>query len=149
MAGLEVVVRPVVFPNIRPRPRQSLPPPDDPEKGLAVIQGNPAGSGGMSSSWSASSSYSKPVESERRVDEARVYQMNDDDTVNKDNFVDLQVANRITTVEGGPEAGRPSIPGPIWSQVTDATKTTYYQRLKEFTNIEIRETDKIIKAQDQ
>ena len=43
MAGLEVVVRPVIFPDIRPRSRPALPPEDDPTKGFAVIQGNPAG----------------------------------------------------------------------------------------------------------
>ena len=44
MAGLEVVVRPIVFPDIRPRFRPALPAEDDPTKGFAVISGNPAGS---------------------------------------------------------------------------------------------------------
>ena len=35
------------------------------------------------------------METERRVDEVRVYQKDDDGTVNKDNFVDIEVANKI------------------------------------------------------
>jgi hypothetical protein len=39
MAGFETVVRPAVFPDIRPAPARSLPPADDPEKGMCVITG--------------------------------------------------------------------------------------------------------------
>ena len=39
MAGFEVVVRPVVFPDIRPAPARSLPPADDPTKGFCEITG--------------------------------------------------------------------------------------------------------------
>ena len=98
MAGLEVVVRPLIFPDIRPRPRPALPPQDDPTKGFAVIQGNPAVSTSFSQSWSLSSSHSNPVETERRVDEARVYQMDDDGTVNKENFIDIQVAKQDMSI---------------------------------------------------
>ena len=54
MAGFETVVRPAIFPDIRPKAKQLLPPLDDPEKGFAVIQGNPAGSAGNSFSMSVS-----------------------------------------------------------------------------------------------
>jgi hypothetical protein len=59
MAGFEVVVRPVVFPNIRPAPPRILAPEDDPEQGFASL----SGSGGRlidlprSYSWSATNSY--------------------------------------------------------------------------------------------
>ena len=107
MAGFEVVVRPVVFPNIRPAPARSLPPVDDPTKGFAVIKGNGAKSMTTSYSFSMSMSRSRSVETERRVDEARVYQMEDDGTVNRDNFVDIQAANRIKKRGGkGPAAGK-------------------------------------------
>ncbi len=38
MAGLEVVVRPVVFPNIRPAPARALAPEDNPDQGIAVLE---------------------------------------------------------------------------------------------------------------
>jgi hypothetical protein len=136
MAGLEVVVRPVVFPDIRPRARQSLPPQDDPERGLAVIQGNPAGTASMSYSWSTSSSHSNPKETERRSDQVRVYQQKDDGTVNKDNFVDLKVPNRITMEEG---KGKDKDLG------VD-TRKYYYKRPEESENVEITRKDIIEKS---
>lgn len=93
--GFEVVVRPAILPNIRPAPAQSLPPLDDPDKGFAVIRGNGAKQIDLSSSWSSSSSTNQQKETQRRVDEARVYQQNDDGTVNKDNFVDIEVVNKL------------------------------------------------------
>src|SRR4029077_863167 len=95
MAGFEIVVRPVVFPNIRPAPARSLPPPDDPEKGFATIRGNGAKVVSLSYSYSESWSKSRPTETERRSDEARIYQMDDDGTVNQNNYVDVRWANRI------------------------------------------------------
>ena len=95
MAGLEVVVRPVVFPNIRPAPARSLPPADDPDKGFAMIRGNGAKQIDLTNSYSNSTSTSTQKEIKRRVDVARVYQKKDDGTVNKENFVDIEVANKI------------------------------------------------------
>jgi hypothetical protein len=95
MAGFEVIVRPVVIPNIRPAPARSLPPQDDPDKGFAVIHGNGANSVGLSTSYSASTSTNQRKETQRRVDEVRVYQKEDDGTVNKENFVDLDVVNKL------------------------------------------------------
>jgi hypothetical protein len=144
MAGLEVVVRPVVFPDIRPRAKQSLPPQDDPEKGMAVIKGNPGKVVALPESWSINSSFSKPTEKERRVDEARTYQQNEDGTVNKENFVDIDVANRITMEEGrgggqaGPgESGGSGGPGEQGGGGDTVDKTYFYQRVKEGDNIKI------------
>src|SRR4051794_2922653 len=95
MAGFEVIVRPVVFPDIRPAPAQSLPPADDPDKGFATIRGNGAKEISLSNSYSASTSTSQRKEIKRQVDEARIYQKNDDGTVNKANFVDIEVANKL------------------------------------------------------
>jgi len=105
MAGLEVVVRPVIFPNIRPTARQSLPPQDDPTKGFAVIRGNPASSGQISESQSGSASTSSPKEEERTVDKVRVFQKDDTGEVNRDNYVDLEVPTNIK-MNVGPARGR-------------------------------------------
>jgi hypothetical protein len=150
MAGLEVVVRPVVFPGIRPRASRSLPPLDDPTKGMAVINGNPAGSIGNSYSWSASSSYSRPTETERRVDEVRVYQMEDDGTIKKENFVDMEVANRITMNEGGESEGGVFVPGGSKGSKGNSLEIAhYYARQIEKANIEIKKRDVIKKNQEQ
>jgi hypothetical protein len=101
MAGFEVVVRPVVFPNIRPAPSRSLPPEDDPTKGFCTIKGSSGKVIDLPFSWNVSTSKTRPVETERRVDEVIVYQQEDDGTVNKKNFVKLRAANKITMKEPG------------------------------------------------
>jgi hypothetical protein len=156
MAGLEVVVRPVVLSNIRPTPRQALPPIDNPEQGWAEIRGNPAQQIDLTFSWSASTSKSKGVETERRVDTARVYQMDDDGEVNEDNFVDIDVANRIR-LRGGkgpgvdhggqrPPADEIANYGGGYSRGERIVR--YYKRIEEADNIKIREKDKIQKNPD-
>jgi len=162
MRGFEVVVRPVVFPNIRPAPARSLPPQDDPDKGFAVIRGNGANQVSLSSSYSASTSTNKRKETQRRVDEARVYQEEDDGTVNKDNFVDIEVPNKIWT-KGPPDAkpgfngddatastpgrgytGDDLVPKSKGGQANEVT-ISYYRPVKEEKNIEIKKKNKIIK----
>lgn len=142
MAGFEVVVRPVVFPNIRPAPTRSLPPQDDPEKGFAVIKGNPASSVGLSDNWNVSSSKTRPQESQRRVDEARVYQMDDDGTVNRKNFVDVHAANKVWMVD--PSVGRIENNVLVPNQGNVAIPSTY-ARVQESNNVEIRNRDIIKK----
>src|SRR5262245_10366707 len=95
MAGFEIVVRPAVFPDIRPAPAQPVPPADDPDQGFCVIHGNGGHQFTTSSSYSSSSSSSQRGEIQRREDEARVYQKEKSGKVNKDNFVDIRVANKI------------------------------------------------------
>jgi hypothetical protein len=130
MAGFETVVRPVVFPDIRPRAKQSLPPPNDSASGFAVIRGNPAQSVGMSDNWSVSTSQQRPQETERRFDVMRVSQMNDDGSVQPENFVDLEVANRITM--------RDSKGG--------LTKYSYARMDDEKDNIQVLNRDQVRKA---
>jgi hypothetical protein len=132
MRGLEVVVRPVVFPNIRPAPARLLPPEDDPDKGKAVISSSGGSMVGTSNSFSYSMSRSKPTETERRVDEVRVYQKEDDGTINRDNFVDVEVANKIWMDEGD----RPD---------EDRMKEYHYAPVEETDNVEIRRKDVIKK----
>jgi len=157
MAGLEVVVRPVVLPNIRPAPARSLPPADDPDKGFCVIKGNGGHHVDLTYSHSMSMSKSIPVEKERRVDEARVYQMDEDGTVNRDNFVDIEVANRIKSEggnapavddsAGGPEEpGGPGGVGPV-NQPEDLIQ--YYQPVQEAENIEVRKRNYIKRSGEE
>jgi len=127
--GLETVVRPVVFPIIRPRPTQSAPPKDDPNQGKADITGSSGKGIDLPYSYSVSSSQSRPTETGRRVDVARVYQMDDSDNVNRDNFIDINVANKI------------------WMKGSPVTMY-FYTRIQESDNVEIRERDKMIPNPD-
>jgi hypothetical protein len=97
MSGFEVVVRPVVFPNIRPTAPRVIPPADEPDKGVTTLGGS--GGGGpvdLPYSWSASTSRS-PVndERERTYDVDRVYQKDDDGKPNKSNFVDVERLTKL------------------------------------------------------
>jgi len=129
MAGLETVVRPVVFPVIRPTPTQSAVQKDDPNQGKAVITGSGGKSIDLPYSYSVSSSQSRPTETGRRVDVARVYQMDDNENVNRDNFIDINVANKV------------------WMRGSPLTMY-YYSRVQESDNVEIRERDKMIPNPD-
>jgi hypothetical protein len=131
MANFETVVRPVVFPNIRPAPPRVLPPEaDDPTKGFATIRGNGGKHIDLTQSTTISMSKSRGTESERRVDVMRVYQEEEDGTVNKSNFVDVENATKITVRE------------------SVDYKRTWYQRQEEKDNVELKEKDKIIKAKE-
>jgi 3-dehydroquinate synthase class II len=103
MAGFEVVVRPMIFPNIRPASRPSVVPAEtDPEKGLVVIRGASGKTIDLPYSYSRSFTvtYAKK-EKERKFDVARIYQKQDNGEVNRDNYVDVEVAKRITMKESG------------------------------------------------
>jgi hypothetical protein len=152
MAKFEIVVRPVVFPNIRPPPARSLPPEDDPTQGFATIRGNGAQILNSSKSVSLTLSRSRANETQRRVDETRVYQKDDDGTVNKDNFVDIDVANKIWTEK--PVPGDYGTTDPEFAGTEKGThdprggttkEITFYQRPEEADNIEIRNKDVIKK----
>lgn len=156
MAGLEVVVRPVVFPNIRPQPTRSLPPQDDPDKGFAVIHGQGAKQIDLTNSYSASTTSSQQTEIRRRVDRSRVSQKNADGSINKQNFVDVDVANKIW-MQGPTEKGGPAGPGEGGGHGGDinvpAERATgrditvhYYTPVKEEKNIEIKKRNIIIES---
>src|SRR5262245_4799161 len=92
----EVVVRPAVVPNIRPAPAQpSSPVPGNSTQGMATIHGASGRYLELPYSVSFSSSNPKYKETKRRVDEARIYQKDKDGNINKDNFVDVQSANKV------------------------------------------------------
>ena len=134
MAGFEVVVRPVVFPDIRPAPAQSLPPADDPDKGFAVIHGNGARQIDLSNSYSAStSSGGGHTETQRRVDTQRVYQKDKNGKINKKNYVDVEVPNKIWS-KGPPY---PIPPGARPDPLVPSMNINYYTRPTEGDNVEI------------
>lgn len=107
MAGFEVIVRPVVLPNIRPALARVLPPVDDPTQGFAVISGSSGKVIDLSRTWSVSVSRSLPQrETKRQVDEDRIYQMEFDapihfpgqgtgGKINKNNYVDVERVKKI------------------------------------------------------
>jgi hypothetical protein len=157
MARFEVVVRPVVFPNIRPAPARSLPPENNPDQGFAEIRGNGAKSMTLTNSWNVSWSKSIQVETERTEDEARIYQMDDDETVNKDNFIDVRIARKIKARGGAQPAAGYSVGDPTGTGgggSSDARKKneeviTWYQKEVDRINIEIRKRDQVRKNPDE
>src|SRR5262245_10652771 len=150
--GFEVVVRPVVFPNIRPTQARALPPADDPSKGICEIKGTGSFVVNSSHSASFSGSFGRTREIKRQVDVARVYQERDDGSINKENFVDIEVANKIwqrgarAPAQGMSQAERDQ-------RARDAQMyeqwVQYFKRLEEKKNIEIRERNKMIKNEDK
>jgi hypothetical protein len=96
MAGFEVVVRPVVFPNIRPAPPRVLAPEDDPTQGIAVISGSGGKLIDLPRSWSVSVSYQKPhQEAVRQFDKERVFQKDEKGNINKQNYIDVERLKRV------------------------------------------------------
>jgi len=105
MAGLEVVVRPIVFPNIRPQAPRVLAPEDDPTQGFCEI----GGGGGQlidlpyTFSWSMSRTL-QHVEHGRASDTVRVFQEEEQTTgkkkKNTDNYVDLKVMKAALVQDG-------------------------------------------------
>lgn len=100
MAGFETIVRPVVFPNIRPQSPRVLPPEDDPTQGFCTITSSGYDTITRTLSWSVSVSRSVGhVEQKRISDEVRVYQEEDDGTINRENFVDLRFVKGMRLVD--------------------------------------------------
>jgi hypothetical protein len=96
MAGFEVIVRPVVFPNIRPVPPRVLSPEDDPTKGMAVLSGSGGKLIDLPRTWSASQSRQTPQkEAVRQFDKERVYQKDEGGKINKNNYIDVERLKRV------------------------------------------------------
>jgi len=99
--GFETIVRPAVFPSIRPAPAQPVAPPDEPGKGVAVFSG---GGGKLvalpyTSSMSFSRTKQHQHEVERTVDVKRVYQKEKDGTINKQNWLEMEIARKLKTAD--------------------------------------------------
>lgn len=125
MAGFEVIVRPVVFPSIRPQPARALPPEDDPEQGIATIGGSNGKVIDLTYSLTISKSRSPGNKEQARAsDEVQISQKDEDGTVNKENNVRVRVPHHIL--------------------MRDADGNQYediYTRQKEADNIEIKRAD--------
>jgi len=152
MRGLEVVVRPVVFPDIRPAPARSLPPQDDPDKGFAVIHGQAGKQVDLTWSYSSSASSNKRQETKRRVDEVRVYQKRKDGTINKNNFVDIQVTNKMWN-KGPPK--QPEGPGfyvpegnRTYRGTGNETEIVWFSPIEATDNTEIIKKNKMIQSRE-
>jgi predicted transcriptional regulator len=138
MAGFEVIVRPVVFPDIRPQPARSLPAEDDPEKGICRITGASGQVVDLPYSFSISKSKTRAQEIQRTVDKQRVYQKEDDGTVNKDNFVDVDTVKKLKMDQGKNKNYYPSNPTIVWK----------FAPPEEADNIETLERDVVKKNPD-
>lgn len=105
MAGLEVVVRSVVFPNIRPTAARMLAPESSPDQGIATISGTGGKLIDLPHSWSASHTETKQQqETRRQYDVEKVYQMDEDGTINHDNFIEVERLKKVR-LEGGSDQG--------------------------------------------
>jgi hypothetical protein len=102
--GFETVVRPVVFPNIRPAPARALRIEDAPDKGLAVITGGSNSVVDLPFSFSSSWSKSRMVEVKRTYDKARIYYTNPDGTLDKSKYWEFEVLRSIQYLENGTTA---------------------------------------------
>jgi len=146
---MEVVVRPVVFPNIRPSPAQPLPAADDPTKGFATIHGNGGKLFDLSYSYSASTTSSAHSEIKRRVDKGRVYQKDPQGNINRNNFVDQEVPNKFW-IKGPPvpvvKAGGNAPGADDASSSGQNTQLHYYSPLRGKDNIEVKERNVIIEG---
>jgi hypothetical protein len=147
--GLEVVVRPIVMPNIRPVIAQRIAPPDDPTKGICSMGGGGGGTFiGISESYSTNISRQHPHhETKRQVDVERVYQktggggaglragVKDDGggTINRDNYVDVERMKKLRAE--AKDSGAYS------------TLRTIFQEPEPRDNVEVIETNKTIKSE--
>jgi hypothetical protein len=94
--GFEVVVRPAVFPDIRPAPARRLAPQDNPEQGICTMTGGGLKFMGTSDSWSVNVSRTLPhQEAARQFDTERVYQVDDNGNINRNNFVDVERLKKV------------------------------------------------------
>lgn len=125
MAGFEVIVRPVVFPNIRPQPSRSLPPADDPTQGQAVLSGGSGQVIALTHSYTASASTTGGTETERTFDVARIRPR---DQPNSDTYIDVEVMKKVKLRNG------------------DDTSVYHYTPVEESDNIEIIERDQTRKT---
>jgi hypothetical protein len=159
MAGFEVIVRPVVFPDIRPAPAQPVPPADDPDKGFATIHGNGGKSFTLQWSYNSSASTSQRTEIKRREDEARVYQKEKNGKINNKNFVDIRHANKVW-MKGPPQPNADNKPsfgfgqGPMEGGFQPRpfgpeTEVYNYRKMQEKDNIEITKRNIIVKGDGQ
>ena len=141
MAGLEVVVRPVVFPNIRPPLPRILAPADNPDQGIATF----SGSGGrlIDLQHSINDSISRQrteTQTKAVVDTERVYQVDKDGNINKDNYIDVDRTTKARFEEPDPDAGLSAA-----EKTSRAIKRVYGNAIgMRPPNVEVLETGKVV-----
>lgn len=122
----EVIVRPIVFPNIRPPLARALAPESNPDQGFATISGTGGKLIDLPHSWSASHTETKQQqETKRQYDVERVYQMDDNGEINNDNFIDVERLKKVKLDDGGDQ-------GPV---------EVIYAEQPPANNIEVKFTD--------
>jgi hypothetical protein len=99
--GFETVVRPAVFPNIRPSPARLVPIADAPDKGLAVITGGSNRLVDLPYTENHSWSRNRSVEVKRTYDKARVYYTRPDGTFDTSKYWEFEVLRSIEYLEDG------------------------------------------------
>jgi len=102
--GFETVVRPAVFPNIRPAPARALRIEDAPDKGIAVITGGSNSVIDLPYSEQHSWSRSRMVEVKRTYDKARIYYTSPDGTLDYSQYWEFEVLRSIEFLENGSTA---------------------------------------------
>ncbi len=102
--GFETVVRPVVFPDIRPPPVRALPIADAPDKGLAVITGGSNSVVDLPHSETHSWSRNRMVEVIRHYDKARIYYTNPDGTFDYSQYWEFEVLRSVEFLKNGTTA---------------------------------------------
>jgi hypothetical protein len=101
MTGFEVVVRPVVFPNIRPAPPRVLPPESDPLQGLVTLTGGGLETANASYSFSVSvTRQNANQESKRQYDTERVYQVDSAGNINRSTYIDVDRLKKVRLETG-------------------------------------------------
>jgi hypothetical protein len=101
MSGFEVIVRPVILPDIRPSRPRILPQQDDPSQGIATLSGSGGGLIDLSQSESHSWSRSIQKEKKRKFDKERIYKKDDaTGEVDKSTYVDVERLKWIQTSDG-------------------------------------------------
>ena len=101
MSGFEIIVRPVILPDIRPSQPRILPQQDDPSQGIATLSGSGGGLIDLSQSESHSWSRSIQKEKKRKFAKERIYKKNKDTgTVDKSTYVDVERLKWLQTQDG-------------------------------------------------
>jgi hypothetical protein len=147
MAKFETIVRPVVFPNIRPPARVRAAELEGEDEAPHVIRGQSGGVTDLPRSWSVNTSRSKRREIKRRVDEVRVFKMDENGNVAEDVWIDMHLTNKIWYREPGRSGGinESSGAGTPGGGSGEFDSQVFLQRQQEKKNVRIRKTDIIIK----
>jgi homoaconitase/3-isopropylmalate dehydratase large subunit len=103
MTGFEVIVRPEILPDIRPARQPRMPAPTAAaDQNMAVLSGGSAQMIDLTTSTSYSSSKTKQVEKKRKFNKERIYHKDDDGTIDKSQYIDVERIKKIEYMSGDP-----------------------------------------------